>query len=94
MALAASACLLSYPASYLGKGSSLQILFLEVVCLCSLPHTGRLAASHRLQRLGQALGSYAGHQGKQVRAGASPKEPRQWRGEPRPASQTKGDFRL
>lgn len=69
MALAASACILTHPASYLGKGSFLQILFLEVICLCSLPHTGWLAASHCLQRLGQALGSYAGHHGKQVRAG-------------------------
>ena len=62
MALAASACLMTHPASYSGKGSSLQALFLEVMYLCSLSHTGWPAASHRLQRLSQDLESYAGLQ--------------------------------
>lgn len=43
--------------------------FLEVMCLCSLSHTGGPVASRCLQRLGQALGSYARLQGKHVKAG-------------------------
>lgn len=69
MALAASACLMIHPESYSGKGSSLQTLFWEVMCLCSLPHAVWPAASHCLQRQGRALESYTDLQGKQVRAG-------------------------
>lgn len=75
MALAASACLMTHSASYSGKGSSLQILFLEVMCLCSLPHTGWPAVSCRLQKQAQAVESYAGLQRKQVRAGDTSEMP-------------------
>lgn len=66
MALAASACSMTHPASYSGKGSSLQTLFLEVMFV--------LLASHRVAcRLPlpakTGSGFYAGLQGKQVRAG-------------------------
>lgn len=62
-------CMLNDSSSELFRERQLSPDSLEVMCLCSLSHTRWPVASHRLQRLHQVLGSYAGLQGKLVRAG-------------------------